>query len=87
MMKQREHRNAEAALGNLAFGLPPDAVGDALYDHSAGLLASGYPRDALYGDLERLAAEMRSRGEEEREDGILDVMDALEGECAPSSRL
>jgi len=87
MMEQREHRNAEAALGKLAFGLPPDAVGDALYDHAAGLLASGYPRDVLYGDLERLAAEMRSRGEDGREDGILDVMDALEGECAPSSRL
>ncbi len=86
-MEQREHRNAEAALGKLAFGLPPDAVGDALYDHAAGLLASGYPRDVLYGDLERLAAEMRSRGEDGREDGILDVMDALEGECAPSSRL
>lgn len=87
MMEQREHSNAEAALGKLAFGLTPDAVGDALYDHSAGLLAAGYPRDVLYRDLERLAAEMRSRDEEEREDGILDVMDALTGECAPSSRL
>jgi hypothetical protein len=87
MMEQREHSNAEAALGKLAFGLPPDAVGDALYDHSAGLLAAGYPRETLRGDLERLAAEMRVRDEEEREDGILDVMDALAGECAPSSRL
>lgn len=87
MMEQRKHGNAEAALGKLAFDLSADVVGDALYDHSAGLLAAGYPRDVLHRDLERLAAEMRSRGEEEREDGILDVMDALEGERAPSSRL
>lgn len=48
--------------------------------YTAGLLDTGYPRDALYQDFERARGVLEQRGtREEAEDTVLDVMDFLVG--------
>lgn len=48
--------------------------------YAAGLLDSGYPREALYEDFERARSVLERRGApEEAEDVVLDVMDFLAG--------
>jgi hypothetical protein len=86
-MEQRRHNEVEARLQELARMYEPGALMDALYDLSRELLDSGYPREALLADYKQLIFELRERGDEAREDDVLEVMDVLTGWCAPSARL
>ncbi len=86
-MEQRRHNEVEARLHELARTHEPNTLADALYDLSRELLDSGYPREVLLDDFKRLILELRKRGEEEREDEVMEVLDILTGWCAPSARL
>jgi hypothetical protein len=56
---------------------------EALRDVVTGLLDSGATKEELLEDL----SQIRKLVDEETEDLVLDVMDLLEGWCAPSARL
>ena len=86
-MEQRRHNEVEAKLHELARTHGPGDLMDALYDLSRELLESGYPREALLEDFKHLVFELRERGDEEREDAVMEALDVLTGWCAPSARL
>lgn len=86
-MEQRHHSQTEALLERLAFSHEPGEFADFLYDEAERLLAKGYPRDMLLEDMKHLVLFLRSKGQEEKEDDALEVLDALYGQCAPSARL
>lgn len=86
-MEQRRHDEIEARLHELARTHEPDALSDALYDLSRELLESGYPREALLDDFKRLVLKLRERGDEEREDTVMEVLDVLTGWCSPGAKL
>lgn len=86
-MEQRRHDEIEARLRELARTHEPDALSDALYDLSRELLESGYPREALLDDFKRLVLKLRERGDEEREDTVMEVLDVLTGWCSPGAKL
>lgn len=85
-MEQR-HNEVEATLRKLARTHRPGELIDALYDLSRELLDSGYPREVLLDDFKRMIFELRERGDEAREDDVMEVLDVLTGWCAPSARL
>lgn len=86
-MEQRKHNEVEAKLHELARTHGPGELMDVLYDLSRELLDSGYPREALLEDFKHLIFELRERGDDEREDAVMEVLDVLTGWCAPSTRL
>lgn len=89
-MEQRQHQSNKevvARLQGLTAALPPGELADALYMAVVGALNAGYSRDAMYEDLAHLARIVRDRGEQEKEDDIVDVSNVLVGYCAPSARI
>lgn len=87
MMEQRRHNEVEAKLQELVRTYEPGTLMDALYDFSRELLNSGYPHEALLADFKHLIFDLRQRGDEAREDDVMEVLDVLTGWCAPSARL
>lgn len=86
-MERHRRDEVEAKLRELARTRGPGDLTDALYYFSRELLSGGYPCEELYADFKNLISELRERGEEERRDAALEVMDVLVGWCAPSARL
>ncbi len=86
-MEQRRHNDVKVRLYELARTHGPGELADALYDLSRELLDNGYPREALLDDFKHLIFGLRERGDEEREDDVLEVLDVLTGWCAPGARL
>lgn len=87
MMQQPGHQDVEERLLGLARSIPPVRLVPELRECARELLAAGYPRQRLYDDFESVRAEMRERGQEEKEDAVMDVMDFLTGWCSPGARL
>ncbi len=86
-MEQRQHSETEALLERLAASHEPGEFADFLYEEVERLLGTGYPRRMLLEDMKHLTLFLRSKGQEEKEDDVLEVLDALYGQCAPSARL
>lgn len=87
MERQRHDIDIEAELAKLVREARPSTFESALHARVEELLRMGYPRDYLYEDLERLRSGLLGRGREDLEEGVLEVMDALSGWCAPSARI
>jgi hypothetical protein len=86
-MEERQHQEVGSQLEHLAYTLKPGALTSALYERAEELLNSGYPREQLLQNFKHLLLDMRANGRKDLEDDVLDVMDALVGWCAPSTRL
>lgn len=86
-MEARQPDIAER-VADLAMAEPYERALLTIRGYAAGLLDTGYPRDALYGDFERARSVLRRRGApEEAEDTVLDVMDFLAGFCSNHMKL
>lgn len=86
-MEARQPDIAER-VADLAMAEPYERALLTIRGYAAGLLDTGYPRDALYGDFERARNVLRRRGaHEEAEDTVLDVMDFLAGFCSNHMKL
>ena len=87
MPKQRSKDQVTALLEQLVSSHAPGELSDFLYEQSKELLASGYPREMLLDDMRNLVLYLRSRGQREQADDVLEVVDVLIGWCAPSARI
>lgn len=87
MQQRQRDKEIEGHLYGLVDSTPPGELADALYSEAVEALRSGYPREALYEDLGRLATSARESGDEEKQDDIIDVSNVLAGYCAPSVRI
>ena len=76
-----------AARGILPGALDTDPTGTRLAHVVGTMIAAGDDREALAGDLERLALDARGTGDDEAEEIIFEVLDRLTGWCAPSAVL
>lgn len=86
-MEARQTNIAER-VADLAAAEPYERALLTLRGYAAGLLDTGYPRDALYEDLARARDVLEKRGApEEAEDVLVDVSDFLVGFCAPHMKL
>lgn len=86
-MQQRQNSEVENRLHRLAYSSAPGELADNLYDEVKGMVDTGYPRAAMYEDLEHLALELRRDGHDELEDDVIDVANVLVGWCGPSVQL
>lgn len=86
-MEQRQHREVIEHIYELISSGEPGALVSLLRSLAREELASGYPREALLEDFERVRAELEERGDEALEDDVVTVMDALSGYCSPAARL
>ncbi len=87
MPKQRQKDQVAALLEKLASSHEPGELADFLYEQSKELLADGYPREMLLDDMKNLVLYLRRTGQREQEDDVLEVVDVLNGWCAPSARI
>ena len=81
-MEQARQPDVAERVADLALAEPYDRALLTIRGYAAGLLDTGYPRDALYEDFERARGVLERRGgsgAEEAEDTVLDVMDFLTG--------
>lgn len=86
-MEARQPDIAER-VADLATAEPYERALLTLRGYAAGLLDTGYPRDALYEELARARDVLEKRGApEEAEDVVVDVSDFLVGFCAPHMKL
>lgn len=85
-MEQRQHDVEAQILDLTARTSPPRLVGE-LRGFARELLDGGYDRDRLYNDFLNAYDAVSERGQDEREDALLDVMDYLTGFCSPHARL
>lgn len=75
-------------VADLALAEPYERALLTLRGYAAGLLDTGYPRDALYEELTRARDVLERRGApEEAEDVVVDVSDFLAGFCSPHMKL
>jgi len=87
IMEARQPDIAER-VADLATAEPYERALLTLRGYAAGLLDTGYPRDALYEELARARDVLEKRGApEEAEDVVVDVSDFLVGFCAPHMKL
>lgn len=86
-MEAREPDIAQR-IAELAVAEPYDRALLTIRGYAAGLLDTGYPREALYEEFERARGVLENRGApEEAEDSVLDVMDFLTGFCSNHMKL
>lgn len=81
------HHDVEQRLSELVAETPPPLLMFPLRKVASEALAQGYDRDALLEDFESVRARLDERGEEEREDAVMEVMDFLHGWCSPYMKL
>lgn len=86
-MEYITHYDVERQLSELISETPPAALMFPLRDVAQKALAQGYEKDALIEDFESVRARLDERGEEEREDAVMEVMDFLYGWCSPHMKL
>lgn len=87
IMEARKPDIAER-VADLALAEPYERALLTIRGYAAGLLDTGYPREALYEDFERARGVLRRRAApEEAEDTVLDVMDFLTGFCSSHMKL
>lgn len=85
-MEQRQH-DAETQILDLTARTPSERLVGELRGFARELLDEGYDRDRLYNDFLSAYDAISERGQGEREDALLDVMDYLTGFCSPQARL
>lgn len=87
-MEQPKQPDVAERIADLATAEPYERALLTIRGYAAGLLDTGYPRDALYEDLARARDVLRQRGApEDAEDTVVDVADFLVGWCASFMKL
>lgn len=87
-MKQRQqHRDVEAQIRELVDRHEPGELVGSLREFAREELASGYPREALLEDFERVRGLLEAADRDAAEDDVVSVMDALVGWCSPHLKL
>ncbi len=81
------HEDLAERLFELGNNTPPSRLMFPLWGLAKGALLAGYSKEELIDDFEELRADFADRGEEEREDAVLEVMDFLYGWCSPHMKL
>ena len=87
-MEQAKQPDVAERVADLALAEPYVRALLTIRGYAAGLLDTGYPREALYEDFERARGVLEGRGAPGgAEDAILDVMDFIVGFSAPHMKL
>jgi hypothetical protein len=86
-MMELRHDDLAERLFEIGNNTPPSRLMFPLWGLAKGALLAGYPKDDLIEDFEELRAQFEERGEEEREDAVLEVMDFLYGWGSPHMKL
>ena len=87
-MAQLKHHDLAQRVSELANKTPPASLMFPLRDLAREALVSGeYSKEAVIEVLEEERTHLEKRGEEEREDAVLEVLDFLYGWCSPHMKL
>lgn len=86
-MEKTRHTDIEMQLEKLYREARPGTFLLEVRKLTRNLVGQGYRREDLLEDLEHYRFILRERGEEDREDDIVDVMDQLDGWCAEHARI
>ena len=82
-----QHIDVEKQLEKLAREARPGTFPLKVRHLSRRLMGRGYSRGELLEIFEHYRSVLRERGQEDLEDDLLDVMDQLNGWCAPHAKI
>lgn len=81
------HEDLAERLFEIGNNTPPSRLMLPLWGLAKGALAAGYSKEELIEILDELRSQFQERGDEEREDAVLEVMDFLYGWGSPHMKL